>query len=251
MSQVLDPVFGAALPRELVTLPCRPRRPRRRSVSITTGVTGALAVGSATAVAALRPADQIADVPLAPPVILNGVGPTHVVLPPAPPGATYVHVELACFDGTRCFTLPDDGIEGPRDPNGVWNLVERIALPLTSTIDLINPQRIPPLDPARGDPVDVDPGTHWRLSAVYDKRLNPRQAPLPDGRIAGIPALDIPDLVPAMTTDAKPGWVSYRTLLDHAHPHLTQDGVDQAPLPVYAGDGTTVIGSADVGRSAH
>jgi hypothetical protein len=97
--------------------------------------------------------------------------------------------------------------------------------------------------------VTVDPGTHWRLYAVYGDSLDPTPAPLPDGRTAGVPGRDAaPDLVPAVTTDGEPGWVSYRRLLDQARPELTSDGVEQEPLPVYAGDGTTVIGVADVSQ---
>jgi hypothetical protein len=147
MPQTLDPVFAAALRRELATLPRQPHRSPRRAVAITAGVLATLAAGTVTAVATLQPADQVADLPLAPPVILNGIGATHVVLPPPPAGATYVHVELACFDGTRCFSLPGDGVEGPDDPQGIWNKVERITLPLTDRVDPTNAQRIALIDP--------------------------------------------------------------------------------------------------------
>jgi hypothetical protein len=187
---------------------------------------------------------------MAPPVIVNGVGPADVVLPPAPHGATYLHVELACFDGTRCLT-PGGGVEGPTpDSAGISNKVARDALPLTDAVDPRNAQRLAPVDPAEGVPVDVHPGTHWRLYAVYDDTFDPRTAPLPDGRVAGIPGLSQTDLVPAVTTDGRPGWVSYRSLLDQARPRLTDDGTEQPPLPVYAADGTTVVGVADVSRPA-
>lgn len=45
------------------------------------------------------------------------------------------------------------------------------------------------------------------------------------------------------------GWVEYDLLTYGANPRLTADGVQQAPVPLYDTDGTTVIGKADVSQS--
>lgn len=250
MTRTLDPVFAAALRRELVALPAR-RPSRRRGVLLIVATVGALTAGTVTAVAGLLPIDKVAAPPMAPPVIVNGVGPGRVPLPPAPDGATYVMVELACFDGTYCGTLPGDGTSRPETSGttSLPHLVERIQLPLTRRPDPDNPQGLPQLDSGRGVPIDVQPGVHWRLYAAYSDRRDPRQAPLGDGRVAGL-GLEVPELLPAETTDGKPGWISYSALLDHANPQMTASGVVQDPLPVYANDGTTVIGEADVSRPA-
>jgi hypothetical protein len=247
MNQTIDPVFTAALRRELVALPlAKPRRTRRRIAAITAGVIGTVALGGVTAVAGLRPAGEVATPPLAPPVILNGVGPAKVVLPDAPGNAAYLRVELTCFDGIRCNT-PGGGVEGPNV--GPFNKVQRDALPLTDAFDPHNPQDLASLNPAAGLAIDVSPGTHWRLYAVYTDGLNSEPAPVGNGKTLGIPSnLDMPDLVPAVATNGKSGWLDYHLLTDQAHPRLTPVGTSQAPIPVYGADGTTVIGKADVSQ---
>jgi len=245
MNQTIDPGFTAALRRELVALPSAQPRHARRVAAITAGVVGALALGGVTAVAGLRPSGEVAP-PLAPPVILNGVGSAKVVLPDAPGDAVYLRVELTCFDGIRCNT-PGGGSEGPNV--STINKVQRDALPLTDAFDPDNPQDLAPLNPAAGLAIDVSPGTHWRLYAVYTDRLNPDSAPVGNGRTLGIPSnLTIPDMVPAVATNGKSGWVDYHLLTDQAHPQLTPEGTNQAPIPVYGVDGTTVIGKADVSQ---
>lgn len=247
MNQTLDPVFASALRRHLVALPVeRAGRARRRlAVVCGAGIT-AVALGGVAA-ATLRPAAELATPPLAAPVIVNGVGPASVVLPKAPRGATYVRIELACYDGDRCAT-PGGSVDGPNRPG--FAKVQRDALPLTATPDPANAQQLAPADPTEGIPVDVDPGTHWRLYAVYTDRLNPTSAPLDDGRVLGIPSdQEVPDLVPALATNGKRGWIDYQLLTHRAEPTLTENGTSQPPLPVYADDGATVIGSADVSDS--
>ena len=253
MNQTVDPVLTAALRRELVALPsAKPRRTRQRVAAITTGVVGALALGGVAAVAGLRPAGEVATLPLAPPVILNGVGSTKVVLPAAPGDAVYLRVELTCYDGSRCNT-PGGGSEGP--DNGIPR-VQRDALPLTNAFDPNNAQDLDPLNPAVGLAIDVSPGTHWRLYAVYTDRLRPESASVGDGRTLGIPGNSaLPDLVPAVATNGRAGWVDYQQLTwDYdlltwqGRPQLTPEGTSQDPIPVYGADGTTVIGKADVSQ---
>lgn len=246
MNQTLDPVFAVALRRELTTLAQnKPIRTRRRLAVIAASALGAVALGGVTAIAGLRPAGEVATAPLAPPVIVNGIGPATVPVPPAPEGAAYLRLELACFNGTRCNTA-GGGVEGPE--NGMRK-VQRDALPVTDEVDPINAQKIDRLDPASGVLIDVAVGTHWRLYAVYTAGLNPETAPMDDGRTLGIPGTGVlPDLVPAVGTNGRAGWVEYRLLTFDAHPRFTEDGVWQAPIPVYDADGTTVIGEADVSK---
>jgi hypothetical protein len=228
--------------------PAQSRSRRRWVTALVAAVLGAVAVGGATAVAGLRPAGDVATPPLAPPVILNGVGSAKVVLPEAPGNAVYLRVELACFDGIRCNT-PGGGSEGP--DNGIPK-VQRDALPLTNAVDSHSAQRLAPLNPAAGLAIDVSPGTHWRLYAVYTDSLNPESAPVGNGEMLGIPSnLTIPDLVPAVATNGRSGWLDYHLLTELARPQLTPEGTSQAPLPVYGPDGSTVIGKADVSASYH
>ncbi len=244
MNTTIDPTFASALREELVALPTvQPRRTGRRVAVISAGVIGAVSIGG-VAVAGLRPAGDVATPPLAPPVILNGVGPATVALPKAPDGAAYVRVELTCYDGTRCHT-PGGGNDGP----ATQPKIQRDALPLTSTPDPENAQQLDPLDPSAGLPIDVNPGTHWRLYAVYTDGLNPEPAPVGNGMTLGIPNdVELPDLVPALASNGKSGWVLYHELTDLAVVQLTPDGTRQAPIPVYADDGETILGSIDVSR---
>ncbi|MEO6144493.1 MAG: hypothetical protein ABIP19_10985 [Dermatophilaceae bacterium] len=248
-THTLDPVLAAALRRELVALPSAKPRRTRRMAAITAGVFGAVALGGVTAVAGLLPAGELASPPLAAPVILNGVGSANVVLPDAPGNAVYLRVELTCFDGIRCNT-PGGGIEGP--DHGTINKVQRDALPLTDAFDPHNAQDLARLNPAAGLAIDVSPGTHWRLYAVYTDGLNPEPAPVGNGKTLGIPSNQAPpDLVPAVATNGKSGWVDYHLLTDQADPQLTPEGTSQTPIPVYGADGTTVIGEADVSQPYH
>jgi hypothetical protein len=232
-----------------LSTPAQNRSRRRWVTALAAGVLGAVAVGGATAVAGLRPAGEVATPPLAPPVIVNGVGSTKVVLPDAPGDAVYLRVELACFDGVRCNT-PGGGSEGVNVNN--MNKVQRDALPLTDAFDPHNAQHLAPLNPAAGLGIDVSPGTHWRLYAVYTDSLNPESAPVGNGKMLGIPSnMTIPDLVPAVATNGRSGWLDYHLLTEQARPQLTPEGTSQAPLPLYGADGTTVIGKADVSASYH
>ena len=142
-----------------------------------------------------------------------------------------------------------ESVEGVARVDGQPASVQRDALPVTDKPDRRNPQALRRLDPASGLAIEVSPGTHWRLYAVYTDSLNPEVAPVGDGRLLGVPGNgSIPDLVPAVATNGETGWVSYHQLTDQANPQLTADGTSQAPIPVYGPDGTTVIGRADVSR---
>lgn len=246
MNQTLDPVFAAAVRRELVSLPAQAakRRPRRQVGVVLAGVLGAVTLGGVS-VAGMYPAGDTAAPALASPLIVNGVGPATVAVPAAPAGAAYLRVELACFDGTRCATA-GGAVEGP--DNGVTK-VQRDALPVTTTPDPENPQELLPLG-ADGVRVDVSAGTHWRVYAVYADRLNPETAPTDDGRTLGVPGnTTVPDLVPAIGEDGRAGWIEYSLLTYEAEPTLTTDGVRQDELRLYDGDGTTVIGEVDVSQT--
>lgn len=241
MNPTLEPTFSTALRRELVALPAKNRSRSRPVALIAVALFSSVAL-AATAVAGLRPAHTVADAHLAAPVILNGVGPATVILPEAPEEAAYLRVELTCFDGTRCHT-PGGGVDGPADTPKV----QRDALPVNGQPGPENAQDLATLDPASGLLIDVEGDTHWRLYAVYTDQLNPKTAPLEDGRILGIPSHEvIPDLIPAVATNGKAGWVNYQQLTAGADPELTDTGTSQAPIPVYDADGTTVIGTADV-----
>ncbi len=243
MKDTLDPAFAAALRRELVALPTEQSRnqtpARRRTrrlavlVSAAAGLTGA--IGGVAALAGSRPAGEVAAAPLAAPLIVNGTGPASVALPAAPYGAHYLRLELACFDGRRCAT-PGGSVSDFQGSAAV----QRDALPLTDQTDKNNAQVLPRFDPARGLPVDVELGTRWRLYVVYADSLNPRTARADNGKILGIPGNEPPpNLVPAVTTEGRKGWIDYV--------QLTLGGPDQTDLPVYDDEGVKIIGTADVG----
>ncbi|MFN8075637.1 MAG: hypothetical protein U0Q15_09475 [Kineosporiaceae bacterium] len=243
MNDTMDPRVAAAMRRALVEVPTAARASRRRRTRLAAGAAiGVLSFGGgAVAVANLLPADQVADLPLTAPLIVSGVGSQEVRLP-APPGqARYVHYELTCFDSTTCGTPA-----GRVSADTARVMTDRGNLPVTDEPDPTDPQRLDALDPARGLPVRVDGGARWRLYAVYLPQREMRDAPVGDGRRLGVPSVSTTDLVPAVTGEGRQGWIEYRALVEPRDVELTADGVTQPPLPVYAGDGVTVIGQADV-----
>lgn len=249
MSTALDPRFAQALRRELVALPTQTSRAwgRKPIVFGAAALLALLSVGTVTAVANLRPPGEAAAAPLAAPVLVNGVGPATVRLPAAPADARYVRIELICFDGTLCAS-PGGSIEGTSTTK--TPKIERASLPVTQAFDPDNVQILEPIDPSVGVSVIVNPGTHWRLYALYVTGLNPEIAKLEDGTTLGIPGNDvIPDLVPVQSENSDLAWVRYDELTDAALVELTPTGVRQAPLRAYGMDGVTVVGQADVSQS--
>lgn len=217
--------------------PATRRGSRIRSRTALAATLGVALIGGGVAVATLGPAEHVATAHLlAPPIIVSGVGSQDVVLPDSPEKARYVSWELACFDSTTCGTTAGS-VTGPSD--GVK--VDRGFLPTTAERDDTNPQELAPLT-ARGLPVHVDEGSHWRLYAVYTDAYEFDNGRLSNGKTLGIPGLEPADYLPAVTTDGKDGWISYNDLTYGADVELTPTGVRQEPLPVYAGDGATKIG---------
>ena len=202
-------------------------------------------VGGGVAIASLGPADEVAQAHLlAPPFIVSGVGAQQVDVPEPPRGARYLTYELACFDGTTCGT-PAGAVQGPDD--GTVK-VDRGALPTTAQGDVTNPQVIAPLTPD-GVPIRVDAGTHWRLYAVYTDAYEFDNGTLGNGKTLGIPGIVPADYLPAVTTDGETGWMRYDDLTYEADVVLTPTGVRQDAVTVYAADGVTTIGVADLNRT--
>ncbi len=237
--------FVTALRQELVAhAEATPARDRRRRTVAIAGTAILFLGGGAAAVAGLQAAGDRADLPLAAPYIVSGVGSATVPLPPAPDGALYALVELTCFDSVRCF-MPGGGVEW--DPTAdVQPMTTGNPIPLTAAFDPHNVQRLDPIDPEVGVAVDVDDGSHWRLYAVYAERIDPTIATSEDGTTMGMRGLDIPTMVPVTMTDGQIGWVNFDQLTTGATVTLTSTGVVQAPLTAYGPDGVTVIGEADV-----
>jgi hypothetical protein len=245
VTTTLDTIFAQALRRELVTLPAQTSRAwgRKPIVFGSAALLALLSVGTVTAVANLRPPGEVAAAPLAAPVLVNGVGPATVALPAAPADARYVRIELICFDGTLCAS-PGGSIKGSSTPK-----IERASLPVNQAFDPDNVQILEPIDPSVGVPVIVNPGTHWRLYALYVTGLNPEIAKLEDSTTLGIPGNDvIPDLVPVQADNGDLAWVRYDELTNAALVELTPAGVRQAPLRAYGKDGVTIVGQADVSK---
>ena len=152
--------------------------------------------------------------------------------------------ELACFDGTVCGTAAGS-VEGPDDGRVK---VDRGALPTTAGVDETNPQRLVPLD-GSSIQVQVNAGTHWRLYAVFTDKYAYENGTLDNGKTLAIPGIERADYLPAVTTDGRPGWVSYDDLTHNADVELTPTGVHQEPLTVFDADGRTEIGIADVNQT--
>lgn len=243
MNRTLDPAFSNALRSDLVEHVTAAQRSKGRRRLWLGG--GAVCTAAAVFVAGTTTASgpRVPDAPLSAPALISGIGPGAVKLPPAPANATYVRVELVCFEATRCDTPGGGGTS--EQPSKIW---QRDAIPLTAAMDPTNPQRLKPLDPAVGLPIETDRDVHWRLYATFVDRLNPRSTMLKDGRLIGIPdnASPTPSLVPIDADNGRAGFVNMTDLLgvaDLADPSQPATG----SLPVYDTDGTTVIGQVSVG----
>ncbi|MGV1004306.1 MAG: hypothetical protein ACOYEV_05955 [Candidatus Nanopelagicales bacterium] len=95
----------------------------------------------------------------------------------------------------------------------------------------------------------MNPGTHWRLYAVYTDRLDPATAAVGDGRTLGLPGLDVPpELVPFTADNGEIGSMEYSQLAAQPHPGMGLS-VPSASVPVFGADGTSVIGTIDLTRT--
>ncbi len=192
MTRTLDPHVAAALRTELVAHVSRPPRRLRRRVAIggVAVTTAAVLFGSVTA----PPAGDVADPPLSPPMVLNGVGSTNVTPPQAPQGRDLpasgagLLRQHAVRDSGRVHrsARAHDAAPARRDP-----ALRRLRRPEPAAPRSAGPRRRPADQGRRRRP--LAPLRH------YVDRLNPRSIRLADGRGIGIPAnvtIQLPSLVP-------------------------------------------------------
>jgi hypothetical protein len=68
----------------------------------------------------------------------------------------------------------------------------------------------------------VDPGTQWRLYAVYKASHLPEAAEVEDGQTLGLPGTTYPSLIPVTATDGQQGWARFDLITDQGAVRLVR-----------------------------
>lgn len=240
----IDPVFRAALHRQLVAHAKLPPRRGHAKLFIVAGV-GAivLAAGGTAATAQFWTLPGGAAVSeLGAPATVEGTGIGTLVLPSRPDAANQIRVEVRCltpgtfaFPGGASTCTPDDLVDRP---DGV---VSWIDVPL----DTVGSELV----------VSAGAGERWRLTATY---LDVEPVPLAvneRGQTYGSTgAGEAPDLTAVIATNGRQGYVYAHELADATGSPLSFTSPEEALrwqedraaraviVPVYLSDGVTRVG---------
>lgn len=245
----MDPAFAAGLRTALiqhVTAAAVPQRPRRRRRMLAGGAVLSLGLaGGGVAVAqewfGLPGADV--DTTLAPSETAVHTGAATLDLGDAPADANTIDLAVTCLSpGT--LTFPDGasiscsaGDVGPGEDGSY-------SLPLTAGQTSLT--------------IDADPDFQWSLVSTYLSRAATDWAVNARGQTYGVVNdRGTPDLIATTATNGRNGYVS-REELDAADggdvtspAEALQDQANRAgktiTIPVYEADGTTVVGTFEIG----
>ena len=234
----MDDTFAAGLRTALLSEVANQSRAsrRRRSRTITASVVTVVAVGVGAAVAATvvtNPPGGVDVAPLAPVVTVDGSGTQRVHLGAPPASANRIELQLTCLTvGTFTFA---DGASVQCERHDVDRSVTTYSLPIS---------------PGRPwTTITAGRGERWHLIAQYANASTTPWGVNAHGHTYGvINSNGIPDLVAVMATNGKQGYV-YADQLQATTPDGTspsqasKDAPSSKTLPVYASDGTTVIGA--------
>jgi hypothetical protein len=231
--------YADALRIALVENAVPSRRPARRRLWMGTAAIAVLALTGTAGVAAARlmsPPGTPIDASLSEAVHGTFTGTGTLDLGPVPKGATNIKISVTCLsEGT--FTFGDFGSMTCRkgDVNDqTWG-----AVPLG-------------LDQQRTITLETSPTASWSVSAHYTKTVQTEWGVNEAGQTFGAPKGDSnPDLIPVTATNGERG---YLHLDDYESDNLEGWTMEDAAefieganrldryLPVYASDGSTVIG---------
>lgn len=240
MTMQMDDRYASALREALIdhvqTAPARRRRAARRlALGAATGLLLVVAGAAAAAAAGILHLPGSPDVaPLAGSVTVTGEGTQTVELGAPPSGTTELEIRLACLtagtfltaDGASLVCDGSDAGTGAMD----WHLV--VLAGQHSTI------------------ITAGAGERWRLVATYSRVTDTAWGVNEDGLTYGVAnERGTPDLVAAIASNGKVGYVYSRDLIEPA-PTSLQIGAPTAQIrtiPVYTSDGHTVIGQLSTG----
>ncbi|MGB3730468.1 hypothetical protein [Microbacterium sp.] len=238
MNTTLDPIFAAALERELMAVGTRRsrlrRRQRRARVAAIAGGSLALA-GALTGAAVLSGLPgQTTVTPFGETVSGSYTGTAAVDLGPVPAGADRVILDVTCTEGGDMqvpLRVGAHGLKSGVEGGSVsWNCSDPIRENKTAHID-------DGLLPAKGSTeitITADAGTTWSVVARYGSSSTTPWGVNANGETYGVPNENgIPDLVAAQATNGRVGYTR-----ESESRALEGEGY----LKVYESDGVTQIG---------
>jgi len=237
----MDPVFAAAVERELATLGAGTSRleRRQRRIRVLTLSFGAVAlVGAITGAAAVvsRLPGETTTAPLSNPVSVTHIGTGTIDLGPAPAHASAVILHIQCLStGTINFlTQPQAGLPAPTSVTMDCTGTKPNSTSSNSTTakDGLLPQA-----GSTSITITATPGTKWTATARYASQATGAWKVNAHGQTYGVVnKKGEPDLQPAQATNGKQGYIYTKDIFNP----------DRQPPTVYASDGTTVLGHLDI-----
>ncbi len=243
MNVQMDDRYASALRAALIDhVQTAPERRQRAGRRLARGVAaGLLLVGGLAAAAAaagiLRLPGSPDIVPLAQTITVTGEGTQTVELGAPPDGTTELEIRLACLTAGTFLTadgasLVCDGSDAGTGAMG-WHLA--VVTGQHSTV------------------ITAGAGQRWRLVATYVHVTDTEWGVNADGLTYGVENdRGTPDLVAAIASNGKVGYVYSRDLIEPA-PTSLQIGASTGQIrsiPVYTSDGHTVIGQLITGVRA-
>jgi hypothetical protein len=236
MTVQMDDRYASALREALIFhVQTAPERRLRAGRRLALGVAAGLVLAAAaTAAGILRLPGSPDVVPLAQSITVTGEGTQTVEIGAPPASTTELEIRLACLTAGTFLTadgasLVCDGSDAGTSAMG-WHLA--VVAGQHSTV------------------ITAGSGERWRLVATYANVSVTEWGVNADGLTYGV-ANDrgTPDLVAAVASNGKVGYVYSRDLIEPA-PTSLQIGAptgQMRSLPVYTSDGHTVIGQLSTG----
>lgn len=237
----MDPVFAAAVERELATLgdgKSRLERRQRRTRTLSLLVGGIALVGAITGAAAVvtQLPGTTTTTPLNSSVSVTRTGTATIDLGPAPAHASAVILHIQCLSTgqIRFATLPQGPDQGPSSVEMPCTGTK--PTPTNSNHTTAKDVMLPPAG-STSITVTATPGTKWTATASYASQAISPWKVNAHGQTYGVDNKNgEPDLQAAQATNGKLGYIYTKDIFNP----------DRQPPTVYASDGTTVLGHLDI-----
>ena len=174
--------------------------------------------------------------PLAGSVTVTGEGTQTVELGAPPAGTTELEIRLACLTAGTFLTADGASLVCDASSAGTGEMGWHLAV----------------VPGQHSTVITAGAGERWRLVATYSRVTDTAWGVNADGLTYGV-ANDrgTPDLVAAIASNGKVGYVYSRDLIEPAPTSLQIGGASEPrTISVYTSDGHTVIGQLSVGAGA-
>lgn len=186
--------------------------------------------------------------PLAAPVTVTGAGTQQVRLGTPPDGTNAIAIRFACLSAGS-FWFGPRGTDGPGETCDSTDVTEQSQHPNPSFTLAVKPGQ-------HGTTITATNGARWRLTATYARATISPWGVNANGQTYGVAnSHGTPDLIAAMATNGQSGYVR-KSAMDIGEPNTPTQAVTwqrargsefTVAVPVYASDGTTVLGVFVIG----